>query len=305
MSVIHQAASNNSLKERAKSIVRRAAASAMGIENLEDRRMLSAAITLVNPDILPGTDRLIFNYVQNPNTTIPNVVHDQQILQIEDTGTDPLVISSMALSGPWAFVGAPVGGYTNVTVNPGTPLTVTLAFTQRGLPAHSVNETDAASNPNGGAAITGSLTISSSASNSPTQTVTLAGYWQSQSENNCEPNLTTITNLLAGYDTVIANPYSISLPNTGGTMYYGQEVVASSWAAFNPSQSVQMQEISSFHIQREHRQPLLVCRQHPELAPAYGIRAESGPNPSSNPRQRPIDDGILQARRDLRFPREQ
>ena len=35
------------------------------IEALEQRQLLSAAITLVNPDLLPSSDRLIFNTIQN------------------------------------------------------------------------------------------------------------------------------------------------------------------------------------------------------------------------------------------------
>jgi hypothetical protein len=236
---------------------RRKAAFHKAIEQLEDRRMMSATLTLTNPDILPGSNRLIFNYIQNRDTAVPNAVNDQQMLQISDTGSTPLVISSMTISGPWSFMGAPAGGYTNVTVNPGTPLDVTLLFTQRSLPAHTTNETNFTSQPNGGAYIDGSLSIVSNDPTAPTQTVTLAGYWQNQSANEEEPNLSTIVNGLAGYDTVTATASQLSsesngvdLQNNGPTpTYYGQEVVSSSWEAANPAQPVTIQALAEFYIE--------------------------------------------------------
>jgi hypothetical protein len=220
-----------------------------GIEPLENRTMMSATITLVNPDVLPGSNRLIFNYVQNPDTSVPNVVHSQQSLQIEDTGTSPLVISSMAISGPWAFVGAPAGGYTNVTVEPGTPLTVTLAFTQRTLPAHSYNETNYTTTPNGGAEINGALTINSNDAASPSTQVALAGYWQDLSNNNEEPSLQTIVNLLGGYKTVINSTPIPDLTEPNGVQLYGSEVAANSWEAANPAQPVTLQQIGAFRTE--------------------------------------------------------
>ncbi len=257
MSVIKSAASRVSSKVRAKSILHRAAAGRVGIESLEDRRLLSATLTLVNPDTLPSSDRLIFNYIQNPDPTVPNGVHDQQSLEITDTGTDPLLISSLTVTGPFAFVGAPPGGYTNVTVVPGTPLTVTLAFTQRSLPPHTGNQTNYTAQPNGGAAITGALSIVSNDPTTPTKTVTLAGYWQSQSADEEEPSLQTITNTLAGYDTVIATASQLSsksngidLQNNSSTpTIYGQEVVATAWEAADASQPVTIQELAKFHVE--------------------------------------------------------
>jgi hypothetical protein len=237
--------------------VHRAAAAYRPIELLEERRLMSATLTLVNPDSLPSNNRLIFNYIQNPDTSVPNTVDDVQSLQITDTGTTPLVISSMTLSGPWAFVGAPAGGYSNVTVNVGTPLTVTLEFTQRNLPPHTANETNYTTEPNGGAYINGSLSIISNDAVNPTQTVTLAGYWQNQSADEEEPSLPTIVNSLAGYDTVIATASQlqsasngIDLQNNGTTpTYYGQEVAASSWQAANPSQPVTIDELAEFYVE--------------------------------------------------------
>jgi Bacterial Ig domain len=253
MSVTTFEENKSSLKNRTAAVVRRrkaavSSASLSMIEPLESRRLLTATMTLVNPDILPGSSRLIFNYIQNPDPTFPNMEHSQQTLEIEDTGNTPLVISSMTLSGPWSFVPS-TQTYNNVTVNPGTPLTVTLAFTQRSLPAHSYNETNFTTAPNGGAAITGSLTINSNDATTPSNVVTLAGYWQDQSNNNNEPDLQTITNLVAGYGTTI-NPTPINdLTQTTSPVYYGSEVVSSSWEAADASEPVSLQQLAAFRTE--------------------------------------------------------
>ena len=227
------------------------------IESLETRTLLAATLSLTNPENLPSSDRLIFNYIQNPDPSVPNGVHDQQSLEISDTGADPLVISSMTLSGPWAFVGAPAGGYSNITVLPGTPLTVTLSFTQRSLPPHTSNQTNYTSESNGGATITGSLSIISNDATTPTKTVTLAGYWQNQSADEEEPSLQTIANNLAGYGTVIATASQLQTDSNGidlqnnGTKptYYGQEVVSTAWDAADPTQPVTIQELASYYVE--------------------------------------------------------
>lgn len=219
------------------------------LELLEQRQLLSATLTLVNPSVLPASDRLIFNYIQHPDTNVPNVVHDRQTLQITNTGDSPLIISSMVINGPWQFLDAPAGGYTNVTVNPGTPLNVNLQFTQRSLPAHSFNETNYTTNPNGGAEIDGSLTINSNDATTPSKIVTLAGWWQNESNNNAEPSLQTLTNLMAGYQTNINPTPTPNLPQPNGAQLYGNEIYSASWSAADPSKSVQIQEFASFHTQ--------------------------------------------------------
>jgi hypothetical protein len=219
------------------------------IETLENRRMLSATLSVINPSVLPGSNRLIFNYIQNPDSQVPNVTHSQQTVQLKDTGTTPLVISSISVSGPWSFVGAPSGGYVNQMIQPGASLSVTLAFTQRSLPAHSYNETNYTTSPNGGAAITGAMTINSNDSAAPSSVVTLAGYWQNVSNNNEEPGLQTITNLLAGYQTNISSTLTPDLSENSGVQYYGSEVAASSWEKAVAGQSVSVQELATYRTE--------------------------------------------------------
>jgi hypothetical protein len=227
------------------------------IETLEQRRLMSAAITLVNPDGLPSSDRLIFNQIQNLDASVPNAVHSTNPLTIENTGNAPLTLTSLTISGPWAFVNAPVGNYAGTQIAAGSSVTITLEFTQTSLPPHSTNETNDTTEPNGGAVVSGSLTIISNDPTTPTKTVPLAGYWQNQSADEEEPNLSTIVGTLAGYDTVIATASQLTTESNGVDLqnnnvtptYYGQEVVSNSWEAANATQPVVIQELAEYEVE--------------------------------------------------------
>jgi hypothetical protein len=219
------------------------------LETLEERRLMSGTLTLVNPDALPSSNRLIFNTIPTSglNATYPNATHTTSPLELENTGTGPLTIEALTTSGPFTVVNPPSDG---TVIAAGSSVTITVDFTQSSLPAHSVNETNYTNNPNGGAEIDGSLSVSTSDAVNPVQTVALAGYWQSQSENNAEPNLTTITNLLAGYQTVISNPYAVDLTEADDTReLYGSEVYSASWQAADPTQGVGIDELAEFHTE--------------------------------------------------------
>ncbi len=217
------------------------------LESLEERRLMSGTLTLVNTDGLPASNRLIFNVIKNLDSTTPNATHNTSVLQLQNTGTSTLTINSLIASGPFSVVNPPAAG---TTVAAGASLNVTVSFTQTTLPAHSQNETNFTTNPNGGASITGSLAINTSDTAAPTKTVTLAGYWQNESEHNAEPNLTTIVNKLAGYQTVISNPYAVDLtqPATSRQLY-GSEIYSAKWTAANTSQPVKMQGLAEFHTE--------------------------------------------------------
>ncbi len=222
------------------------------IEALEDRRLMSATLTLKNLDGLPFNNRLIFNKIQNPDPTFGNTTHDTAFLQLQNTGDAPLTISTITPHGPWTII----QNLTSTTIAPGGSGTIELQFTQTRLPSHSVNETNFTNNKNGGAAITDSLVINSNDPAAPTANVTLAGYWQSQSEHNAEPNLTTITNLLGGFGTTISSPYSVDLTEGTGAgstpTYYGDEfqnTTNADWAAANTALPVTIRQLAAFHTE--------------------------------------------------------
>lgn len=233
---------------------RRAASAA--IETLEERRLLSATITLINQDALPGNDRMVFNRIQIPNPAINDIVHDTATLEIENTGNQPLTIRSLSLSDTtnWELVNPPAAG---TTVAAGSSVDVTVQFIAQSPPPNQpTNETnDVISTDNlppsqTGGVWDGTLTITSNDPSNPTSTVQLAGYWQYESEHEEEPNLQTIVNDLFGYDTVISTTLEPDYPNSGTTpLPYGSEVMSGLWQAADPSQPVTVRELAAFHTQ--------------------------------------------------------
>lgn len=234
------------MSSKRSAVIRRASEAV--VEGLEDRRLLSATLTVVNPLGIPSSNRFIFNVVQNPNPSVPNAVHATNTIALKNTGDAPLTINSLTLSGPFTLVSGPAAG-SNIPA--GQSVNAVVQFTQQTLPAHSVNETNYTTDPNGGAAINGSLTISSNSATNPSQSVTLSGYWQNQSENNDEPNLTTIVNKVAGYSTTIAsNPNQVDLTEpSSSAQYYGDEVASDYWTQANPAQNVGITELATWHTQ--------------------------------------------------------
>jgi hypothetical protein len=215
------------------------------IEVLEDRRLLSATITITNTDNLVGTNRLIFNKIQTLDTKVPNVTHDKVTLTITNSGDQPLTLGTISKNGPWTLLTDPSGA----VLAPGQATPLTIQFTENKLPPHPVNETNFTTNTNGGAAITGSLVIPSNDPAHPSSAYTLAGYWQSQSEHNAEPNLTVITNMLAGYGTSISNGYKVDLTETNGATREGSEVLSDEWTAANPAAPVTVRQLAGFHTE--------------------------------------------------------
>src|SRR5205085_1997943 len=140
----------------------------------------------------------------------------------------PLVISSLSLSDTtnWTIVNPPAPG-TVVAANGGT-LDITIKFIATSTPPHTDNQTNDTATVNGvsltdaGGVWTGTLTINTNDAGRSSRTVQLAGYWQHTSENENEPGLGTITNLMFGYTTTISSSPLADYPNNGSTpTYYG------------------------------------------------------------------------------------
>ncbi len=207
---------------------------------------------------LPGSNTMVFNRIQSPNPMLGDTVHDTGTLQVTNTGGSPLVLSSYTLSSGWALVGADG----NASSAPAFPLTVAVGastnlhikFTQSSRPSTPYNETNGPLYASGGGAIKGTLSLNSNDPNAPTVSKPLAGYWQLHSENENEPSLQTIVNLLEGWGTNI-NPKPIAdlteavASSTAKPTYYGEEVVSAYWNTADPSLSVKVQQLDSFHTQ--------------------------------------------------------
>ena len=209
---------------------------------------------LTNPAGLPFSDRLIFNRIQNQNTTYGDTVHDTNAIQINNTGGSTLTISGMTLSDNtnWQLVSPPTFP---VQVASGGTLTVTVKFIATSNPPHTDNETNDTATTNGisvvdaGGVYNATLTIASNDPVNATRSVALAGYWQYQSEHENEPGVQTIVNM-AGYDVVTgATSSQPDLTEGSSRVTYGQEVVSGLWAVADPTLPVSVQLLATFHNQ--------------------------------------------------------
>lgn len=210
----------------------------------------------------PGSTTLVFNDVSIPNPITPDVVHNTQAITINNTGDQPLVLNSLALSDTtnWELINPPAAG---TSIAPGSSLNVTIGFIANSNPAHTGNETNdtqsfsGVPNDQAGGVWSGTLTVNSNDPVNPVQTVNLAGYWQDESEHENEPGFHTLSNLLWGYNINDAGSTSTDgteFPNNGNTpVIYGSEVDPSTdqglLVAADPTQSVSLVELAAFHSQ--------------------------------------------------------
>jgi hypothetical protein len=215
------------------------------IEPLEPRQLLSAAaLSLQNLDGLPENGRMIFNRINVLDPRVPNVVHDRGKLRLINTGGQTLSIKSLSISGPWKVVGTPP-----TSVAPGRLVDLTVQFTATKAPAYTYNQTGYYTNPHGGGAYFGSITIKTNDPVHPSQTEQLAGWWQSQSEHNAEPSLQTIVNLVGNYKTNIATGHQPTLPEPSGKRLYGEEVNSAYWTRADPTRNVSVRLLAAWHGQ--------------------------------------------------------
>ena len=228
---------------------------AVAVEPLEDRRLLSATISLENLDGLPSTNnQMAFNRIQVTNPQINEVFHDTDTLRIHNTGDAALVINSLTLSDTtnWQLVNPPAAG---TSIAPGGSADVKVKFVAQSVPPNQpVNETNDTMSSNNlppsqtGGVWDGTLTIATNDPTTPSSVVKLAGYWQAQSENEEEPNLQTLVNRLFGYGTNIDSAQQPDYPNNGTTpVLYGEEVASGLWQAANPSQPITVRQLFAYH----------------------------------------------------------
>src|SRR5581483_4289358 len=211
----------------------------------------SPAIDLQDPNALPGSANMIFNRIQSPNSVLGDIVHDTGTLQVTDSGESPLILSSYTLSSGWPLVNPPTFP---VTIQPGAEMDLTIKFTQSSHPSVPYNETNGPLYGSGGGVLKGSLMLTTNDPNNPTISKPLAGWWQLHSENENEPSLQSIVNLLAGWTTNINSKPIPDLTEavagpTATPTYYGEEVVSAYWQETDPTQGVFVRQLDSFHTE--------------------------------------------------------
>jgi hypothetical protein len=218
-------------------------------------------LSVTNPDALAGSNTLIFNRIQSPNASTGDVVHDTNTITLENTGAGSLTIDNVTVT---ATTAAKNGGTQYQLVNPPTfPVTLSAGQTQTiqvqfvlsqvDANGHSSNETNSDGNGGGGSVYPGILTITSNDANAATTTLPMEAWWQEHSENENEPDLQTMVNLMAGYGTDInpsaTNFLTESTSATAAPTYYGEEVVSAYWTAADSTHSVAVQQIAAYHTE--------------------------------------------------------
>jgi hypothetical protein len=211
-----------------------------------------AAVSTKQSNPLPGSNNMIFSTIGSQNTAAGgDVSHTTNTLTIENTGASTLTISSYTLSSSaWQLVSAPTFP---LSIAPDTSVVLSIKFVATTVPSHPYNETNGTENTNGGGVYTGSLVLNTNDPYDPVVTQPLAGWYQSQSEDNAEPALQTIVNLLAGWSTDI-NPTptpSLAENSTSTATYYGQEVVSANWAAADTSRQVTVFQLNGYHTEKD------------------------------------------------------
>lgn len=192
-------------------------------------------IGVENPDVIPRADRLVFAKIQNPNTIFNpgdppyvNSFRGTNKLRIRNTGDQVLNITSLQTTGNFSIDSPPT---LPRAINPGQVLELTVRFTAN----------------SGRFVHTGTLVIGSNDPDEPTKTVELAGWWQSKPENNEEPTLHQMIQLM-GYTTTITFPGE-NLSDNGRLRTRGEEVLSAYWVRADPGQPVEVRQVAAYHQQ--------------------------------------------------------
>ncbi len=205
---------------------------------------------LNNTDVVSGNNRLVFSKINavDPNhPTYVNNTHTTAVLTLDNTGSSPLTVTSYAVSGPFSLVNAPSFP---LTIAVGATVNLTVSYNAETEPTIPYNETETPNYPQAGGVWSGSLVLNSNDPVNPASTIALQGWRQYHPENDNEPSLQTITNLVFGYDTVINSTPVPTLDEDGSVpVYYGSEVASTYWNAADTSRPVTIQTIADYHTQ--------------------------------------------------------
>ncbi len=187
---------------------------------------------------LTFSNRLVFSRIQNPNTTVPNVVHDTATLRVWNTGANALSINSISLSNTSAF---------SLGTNYSYPLSVA-AQSYLDVPVKFVY-----SSVNSGSSIqNGTMTIGSNDSDEASVQISLSGLWQSHSEATPSgmPTEQSLKNMIAqfGYKTTILGTGQ-AIEGGGKVTSVGEEILSGYWTRSDISRPVVIKQLAAYHTQ--------------------------------------------------------
>jgi hypothetical protein len=188
----------------------------------------NARIAVQNLDGVPFDDRLVFSRIGSLTSPPPNGVHNIVTLRVKNTGTDPLHITGLPITGPWQLISPPT---LPATIAGGGQLDLQVQFVATSSHVW-----------------TGTLTLQSDDPTTPSKVIQLAGYWQSLPENNEEPSLATVVQQLFGYGTTIVGAGQ-QLNQAGLVTAVGDEVLSPYWEVADTTKPVSVQQLDAYHSQ--------------------------------------------------------
>ena len=183
----------------------------------------------VNPDEVPSDTWFVFQRIGSTLATPAGYsVHDRDVVQLHNTGTDPVTVSALTLSGPFTLDDPKVT--LPATIAPGESLGVPVKFVAVASPQLR----------------SGSLTITSNDPGRHSFSVTLGGVWQSAPQGASEPTLANILSAF-GYKTATVSGTQNLTNGHGLVKALGNEILSPFWVAADSSQPVVARELANTH----------------------------------------------------------
>jgi hypothetical protein len=123
-------------------------------------------------------------------------------------------------------------------------------FTATAPPPFTYNQTNYFNKATSAGAYVGALTFKTNDPANPTYKEGLAGWFQGKSEDNQEPGLQTIVNLISDYKTNLGPPRTVNFPQGSTPVYYGEEVRNSGyWKQADAGRPIHVRHLASYHSQ--------------------------------------------------------
>ena len=215
------------------------------MEPLEDRKLFAASLQVENLDVIPGYERMIFNKITILNKTIPNKFKEFGNLRLKNVGDASLSLTNLQVSGPFRIV----SGFPS-SIAPGKSVDVRVQFTATAPPPFIYNQTAGENTQNKAGTWLGGIKFNTNDPRNATYTEGLAGWYQTRTEDNQEPNLQSNVNLLMDYKTVFNASKTVYYLQPGGRpKYYGEEVASGYWLKADPAKNVFVRQVAAWHGQ--------------------------------------------------------
>jgi hypothetical protein len=181
----------------------------------------TGALTVTNLDVLPDNSRVVMNKIQTPADSSQRM-HDKVTLQLKNTGTAGVTVSSLATTGAFTLTSPYQLPF---TLTSGSSANLTVSFTATSGDWH-----------------TGTAKINWTNGTSQSTSLGLTGWWQKYSEHGLEPHLNDLVKNF-GYGTVMPTAiYSRGAYKAFST----DEVLSPYWKLLDSTKPAQITQIAAW-----------------------------------------------------------